>query len=173
MYTGMIRVLAKRASLSRTRLHIDTMLLNRISRTSHGLRCFALTAASSADSAPVSELRLDTASLNAIAATKKAAPKKKKLDSVNTLLAATKTEAGLQENKLDTLLTVTKTKAAPKKKKLDSATESQFPVYSYDHCKPLPTVVYTRHEGEANELIARLKAGYVLSINISQFLVCL
>ena len=171
-----------------------------ISRTSHGLRCFALTVASSAP-ASESELRLETGSLNAIAATKKAAPKKKKLDSVSTLLTATTTEAGPQKTKLDsvstlltattaeagpqktkldsvsTLLTTTKTKAAPKKKKLDLAAEdaqiNQFPVYSYDHCKPLPTVVYIQHEEEANELIAGLKAGYVLSIIISRFPVCL
>ena len=37
----------------------------------------------------------------------------------------------------------------------------QIPVYSYKHCKPLPNVVYTQHEEEANELVAGLKAGYV------------
>jgi len=36
---------------------------------------------------------------------------------------------------------------------------NQFPLYSYTHFKPLPTVVYTQHEEEANELIAGLKAG--------------
>lgn len=35
------------------------------------------------------------------------------------------------------------------------------PVYSYKHYKPSPTVVYTQHEEEANDLIAGLKAGYV------------
>jgi hypothetical protein len=143
------------------------MLPNGIARISHGLRCFALTR-TAASSAPASELRLETGPLNAIAAIKKAAPKKKKLDSVNPLLTATTTEVDLEKNK-DTLLKATKTKATPKKKKLDLAADSvpdaeinQFPVYSYDHCEPLPTVVYTQHEEEANELIAGLKAGYVL-----------
>jgi hypothetical protein len=35
----------------------------------------------------------------------------------------------------------------------------QVPVYSYKQCKPLPTVVYTQDEEEANKLIAGLKAG--------------
>ncbi|KAF8809416.1 ribonuclease H-like protein [Phlegmacium glaucopus] len=37
----------------------------------------------------------------------------------------------------------------------------QFPVYSYKRHKPLPVVVYTQHEEEANDLIAGLKAGPV------------
>lgn len=48
----------------------------------------------------------------------------------------------------------------------------QFPVYSYKHCKPLPTVVYTQHEEEANNLIAGLKAGYAFSINIFTIFRC-
>ena len=103
-----------------------------------GLRCFALKAASST---PPPELTLETASLNAIAASKKKVSKKKKLDSVNTLLPSN----SVPGPQID-----------------------QIPVYSYKDCKPLPTVVYIQHEEEANELISRLKAGYVsLSINIS------
>jgi hypothetical protein len=36
----------------------------------------------------------------------------------------------------------------------------QFPIYSYKRYTPLPTVVYTQHEEETNDLIAGLKAGY-------------
>jgi hypothetical protein len=142
----MYMILAKRlASPSWTHLHIDTMLSKGISWThlfrphishpynGYGSRCFALKAASSA---PASDLRLETASLNAIAASKKAAPKKRKekLDPVNTFLTSNSVP-GAQIN--------------------------EFPVYSYKHYKPLPTVVYIRHEREANDLIAGLKAGCV------------
>ena len=145
----MIRELAKRlTSPSRTHFHFHTMLSKGISRThsffrphishafdSYGLRCFALTRRA-ASSLPASELTLDTAPLNAIAASKKKKPasKKKKLDSLNTLLTS---------NTVPDVQII------------------QVPVYSYKHCKPLPTVVYTQHEKEANELIARLKTGYV------------
>jgi len=72
-------------------------------------------------------------SLNAISASKKKpTSKKKKLDSVNTLLTP--------NSVLDVQI-------------------NQFPVYSHKHFKPLPTVVYIQHEEEANELIAGLKAG--------------
>ena len=142
----MIREFATKrlASLSRTHLHIDTMLSKRISRThsyllphishtfnSYGPRCFALKAASSA---PASELRLETASLNAITASRKAASGKLKLDPIDTFL----TPNTVPDAQID-----------------------QLPVYSYKHHKPLPTVVYTEHEQEANDLIAGLEPGYV------------
>ena len=53
----------------------------------------------------------------------------------------------------------------------------EFPLYSYKRYKPLPTVVYTQHEEEANDLIAGLKPGYVAFllryIYIHNFLVML
>jgi hypothetical protein len=143
----MIRAFATKrlTSLSRTHLHIDTMLLKGISRThsyfrphishtsnSYGRRCFALKAASSA---PASELRLETASLNAIAASRKATSRKLKLDPMDTFLTPNNVP--------------------------DAQTDQLPVVYSYKHYKPLPTVVYTEHEQEANDLIARLKPGYV------------
>ena len=116
---------------------------------SYGLRYLALKAASSP---PVSEseLSLETASLNAITASKKKKPvsKKKKLDSV-----------------VNTLLTTNS--VVP-----DASV--QIPVYSYRHCIPLPTVVYIEQEEEANELITRLKSGYVFQIkNISRLFMIL
>ena len=143
----MIREFATKrlTSLSRTHLHIDTMLSKGISRThsyfrphiSHtsncyGHRCFALKVASSA---PASELRLETASLNSIAASRKAASGKLKLDPMDTFLTPN---------------------TVP-----DAQAVDQLPTYSYKHYKPLPTVVYTEHEQEANDLIAGLKPGYV------------
>ena len=196
-----------------------TMLSNGISRAhslfrphishtfnSYGLRCFALKAVSS--STPASEIILETASLNAISASKKTTSRKKKLDSLKTAsssaISTSKGKATSKKKKLDSLETVSlnaipevrkatskkkkldpletvslnpippSKKATSKKKKLDSVNTiltsnssvpgvqiDQFPVYSYKHCNPLPTVVYTQHEEEANELIARLKAGYV------------
>jgi hypothetical protein len=143
----------------------------------YGLRYFALKAASSV---PASELRLETASLNAIAASKKktAVPRKKKLDSVNTLLTSNSVpgaqinhvlalkaaEPILETASFNAMAASMKKgvpkKAAPKKKKLDEQI-NQFPVYSYKHCEPLPTVVYIQQEEEANRLITKLKAGYV------------
>ena len=38
---------------------------------------------------------------------------------------------------------------------------AKLPVYSYKNYKPSPTVVYTQHEEEANDLIGGLKAGHV------------
>ena len=38
---------------------------------------------------------------------------------------------------------------------------SSFPLYSYKEYTPKSTVVYTRHEEEANELISSLKHGQV------------
>ena len=142
------RMLAKRlGSPSRTHPHIHTMLSKGISRThsflrphishafdSYGFRCYALKAVSST---PAPELTLETASLNVIATSKKkkTTPKKKKLDSVTTL---------------------------PASSSIPDVQINQDPVYySYKHHEPLPTVVYTQHEEEANELITRLKAGYV------------
>jgi hypothetical protein len=46
---------------------------------------------------------------------------------------------------------------------------SEFPVYSYRNFDPLPTVVYTQHEEETNDLIAGLKPGYVFL----DYIVCL
>ena len=95
----------------------------------YGPRCFALKATSSA---PASELRWETASLNAVAASRNAASGK--LDPMDTFL----TPNSVPDAQID-----------------------QFPIYSYKQYKPLPTVVYTQHEQEANNLIAGLKAGYV------------
>ena len=44
------------------------------------------------------------------------------------------------------------------------ATNGTFPFYSYKEFVPKPTVVYTRHEEEANELIMSLKHGYVFLV---------
>ena len=54
-----------------------------------------------------------------------------------------------------------------------SQNNGTFPIYSYKHYKPLPTVVFTQHEEETNDLIAGLKSGYVSSykhfLNARQF----
>ena len=39
------------------------------------------------------------------------------------------------------------------------ASASSFPFYSYKEYAPMPTVVYTRHEEETNELVSSLKPG--------------
>ena len=105
--------------------------------SSCGPRYFALRAASSA---AASELRLELASLNAIASSQNAASGK--LNSVNTFLTSSS---------------------------VPDAQINQFPIYSYKHYKPLPTVVYTQHEQEANDLIAGLKAGYVFQQTYHNF----
>jgi hypothetical protein len=183
----MIRELAKRLT-SPSRAHL-TMLSKGMSRThspfrphishsfnNYAIRCFALKAVSSATA---SELTLETASLNAISASKKATTKKKKLDSVNILLnpnSVPAPELTLETASLNAISASEKKKTTTRKKKIDSVNTlltpnsvsdvqiDQVPVYSYKQCKPLPTVVYTQHEEEADELIAGLKAGYVLSI---------
>ena len=91
----------------------------------------ALRAASSAAAA---QLSLEPTPLNEITTNQNAASGK--LNSVNTFLTIKNSIPGAQIN-------------------------SQYPIYSYKQYKPLPTVVYTQHEEEANELVAGLKAGYV------------
>ena len=101
-----------------------------------------------ASSAPATQLRLETPPLDGIATNQKATSGK--LNSVNTFLTSNDSVPDTQIN--------------------------QFPIYSYKHYKPLPTVVYTQHEEEANDLIAGLKPGYVFfNEHVSQFffLVCL
>jgi hypothetical protein len=44
---------------------------------------------------------------------------------------------------------------------IPTSQNGMFPIYSYKHYEPSPTVVYTQHEEEVNDLIAGLKAGYV------------
>ena len=97
----------------------------------------ALRAASSAAAA---QLSLEPTPLNEITTNQNAASGK--LNSVNTFLTIKNSIPGAQIN-------------------------SQYPIYSYKQYKPLPTVVYTQHEEEANDLIGGLKPGYVFfSINI-------
>ena len=181
----MIRELAKRLG-SPSRTHF-TMLSKGISRThsflrphlSHtfniyGLRCYALKAVTVSSVPAPEELALETAaSLTTISASKKKkATPKKKLDSVN-ILSSVSCAPAPDKLTLETAaslntISATKKKAATKKKKLssvntlDSVPSAQLPVYSYKDSQPLPTVVYTQHEEEANELIAGLKVGYVL-----------
>ena len=94
-----------------------------------------------ASSASTAQLRLEPTplectSLNAIPKTNKNAASGK-FDSVNTFLTSKKS---VSEAQIDT----------------------EFPIYSYRRYKPLPTVVYTQHEEEANDLLAGLKPGYVI-----------
>ena len=119
-------------------------------------------------------------SLNAISATKKkkTTTKKKVIDPVNTLLTPNSVPDVQQLEQINEIpeaplnaISASKKKATTsKKKKLesvdtlltpDSVPAVQTPFYSYKDYNPLPTVVYTQHEEEANELIAGLKAGYV------------
>ena len=88
-----------------------------------------------ASSAAATQLRLETTPLNEIT-TNQNAGASGKLDSVNTFL----TSKAVPDTQID-----------------------QSPIYSYKHFKPLPTVVYTQHEEEANDLIGALKPGYAFS----------
>ena len=99
--------------------------------STYGPRPFALRAVSNA---PATQLRLETTSLNVFAPSKQFVPKKRKLVLVKKLLNSDSVQ---------------------------DAQVNQFPIYSYKRYKPLPTVVYTQHEEEANDLIAGLKARYV------------
>ena len=89
----------------------------------------------SASSAPATQLRLETTPLNTIPTNQPENAVSGKLNSVTSFL--------------------TSKNSAP------DAEINQFPIYSYQRYNPLPTVVYTQHEEETNDLIAALKPGYV------------
>ena len=94
--------------------------------------------------------------------------------SLNALNAIPKTSQNVASGKFDSVNTFLTSKKSVLDEQIDS---DEFPLYSYKRYKPLPTVVYTQHEEEANDLIAGLKPGYVTFllryIYIHNFLVML
>ena len=78
--------------------------------------------------------------------------------SLNALNAIPKTNQNAASGKFDSVNTFLTSKKSLSEAQIDT----EFPIYSYRRYKPLPTVVYTQHEEEANDLLAGLKPGYVI-----------
>ena len=125
-------------------------------------------------SAPAAQLRLEPTPLTAIPTnqnTTAAAPAKQqhRLLLEPTPLNPMATNQNAASGKLNSMNTfVPSENSVPDAENPDI--NPHFPIYSYKRYKPLPTVVFTQHEEEANDLIAGLKPGYVVSFFLFFFL---